>query len=109
MFQALFDVLFAPRFIADRCLIFRLNVFRELDQAFGCIIAPVQQHVLDALSQLGLNFFVHCELPRVDNSHVQTGANGVEKESGVHRLAHGVVPAKRKRNVTYSAANTCPR
>ena len=27
----------------------------------------------------------------------------------MHRFAHGVVPAKRKRNVTYSAANSCPR
>ena len=109
MFQTLFDRIFAPRLIADRCFIFSFNIFGELDKALGCIVSPVQQHILDALSQFGLNFFVNCELPCVHNSHVQASANGVKKESRVHRFAYGVISAKRKGNIAHSAADARAR
>ena len=96
VFQALFDGLFSPSCIGNRRFAFCFYVFREIDQAFGCIVTPVQQHVLNALSQVGLDFFVNRELSRIHDSHVQAGANGVKEKGGVHRFPDGVVSAKRK-------------
>ena len=109
VFQTLFDGLLSPCFVGDRRFAFRLYAFRELDHAFGCIVAAIQQHVFDAFPQLGFDFFVNCQLPGVHDRHVETGTNCVIKKSGVHRFAHGVVAAKRKRNVADAAADARAR
>ena len=103
--QTLFDGLLSPCFVGDRRFAFRLYAFRELDHAFGCVVAAIQQHVFDAFPQLGFDLFVNCQLPGVHDRHVQAGTNCVVKKSGVHRFAYGVVAAKRKRNIADAAAD----
>jgi hypothetical protein len=68
----------------------------ELDQPFGGIGSAVEQHVLDALAQLGRYLLVHAQLSGVHDAHRQPGADGVIEKRGVHRLAHRVVAAERE-------------
>ena len=51
------------------------------------------------------NLVIHRKLPGVDDAHVQPGTNGVKKKRAVHRLAHHIVAAERKRNVADAAAD----
>ena len=105
MFKTLFDRFYPPGFIFNWRLAFRFHTFREIDQPFSRVVASIQKHVFNALAQLRLDLFVNRELSGVDNSHVEPGADRVKKERGVHRFAHGVVAAKRKRNVAHAAAH----
>ncbi len=72
---------------------------RVLDEAFGRFRVTVEEHVFDALEQRRLDVLVHGELPRIDDAHVEPGADRVVEERCVHRLSHRVVPAKREREV----------
>ena len=54
--------------------------------------------------QFRLDLFVNGELTGVDDRHVESGLDGVKQKRRVHRFAHGVVAAKRKRNVAEAAA-----
>ena len=77
---------------------------RVLDEPLGRVLAPVEDHVLDELEELRLDVLVHDELAGVDDPHVEPGADRVEEERGVHRLAHGVVAAEREAEVRDPAA-----
>ena len=74
-----------------------------LDEALGCVRAPVEEDVLDALEELRLDVLVDRELSGVDDAHVEPCADRVEEERRVHRLAHRVVPAEREREVRDAA------
>ena len=100
---------FAPRLVFDRRFVFRLYRLGEIDQALGRIIAAIQQHVFDAFAQLRLDLLVNCQLSGIHDSHVEPGVDRMIKKRRVHRLAHSVVSAKRKRNVADSAADTRAR
>ena len=70
-----------------------------LDEALGRVRPPIEEDVLDALEQVGLDVLVHRELTGVDDAHVEAGADRVVEERGVHRLADGVVAAEREGQV----------
>ena len=74
-----------------------------LDQPLGRIVAPVEEDVLDALEQLGLDVLVHRELAGVHDPHVEPRADRVVEEGGMHRLAHRVVPAECEREIRHTA------
>ena len=94
MFQTFFDGFGAPRLIFDRCFTFRFNSLSEIDQPFGCVRAAIKQDVFDALAEFGLDLLVNGKLPRIDDSHVEAGADRVKQKCRVHCFADGVVPAK---------------
>ncbi len=71
--------------------------------------APVEEHVLDELQQVGRDVLVDRELAGVDDAHVQPGPHGVEQERRVHRLAHDVVAAEGERQVGDAAAGAGAR
>ena len=97
--KAIADRGFAPRDIElpPRCA--SGDSGRVLDEPFGRLRIAVEENVLDALEQRRLDVLVHGELPRVHDAHVEPGADRVVEERSVHRLANGVVPAKREREV----------
>ncbi len=70
-----------------------------IDEPLGRVRPAVEEHALDPLEQVGLDVLVHRELAGVDDPHVEPGADGVVEERRVHRLADGVVPAKREGEV----------
>ena len=88
----------SSRFVASP-----LDASRELDEPLGRVRTAVEDHVLDALEQLGLDVLVDGELAGVDDAHVEPGPDRVVEERGVHRLADGVVAAEREREVRDAA------
>ena len=103
--QPLLDGSLAPGIGHLLGLALLLDRLGKLDEPLGGIGTAIQQNVLDALKQVGWDFLVHLEHTGVDDAHVQPGANRVVEERRVHRLAHAVVAAKRKRNVADPAAD----
>ena len=75
-----------------------------LDEPLGRVVTPVEDDVLDELEQLRLDVLVDDELARVDDAHVEAGADRVVEEGRVHRLAHGVVAAEGEAEVGDPAA-----
>ncbi len=67
--------------------------------------AAVEDDVLDQLLELRLDLLVDREHARVDDAHVEPGADRVVKKNRVHRLAHRVVAAERKRDVADAAGD----
>ena len=82
-----------------------LEAVGEGDQAFRGVLAAIEDDVLDLLLQLRLDLLVNGEHAGVDDAHVEPGANGVVEKDGVHRLAHRVVAAERKRDVADAAGD----
>ena len=82
-----------------------LDGLGELEQALGGVGAAIEQHVFDALAQLGGNLLVDGELAGVDDAHVHAGADGVVEERGVHGFADDVIAAEGKRDVADAAAD----
>ena len=72
---------------------------RVLDETLGRLGPAIEEHVLDALEQIRLDVLVDGELTGVDDAHVEARADRVVEERRVHRLADGVVSAKRERQV----------
>jgi hypothetical protein len=68
----------------------------ELDEALGGVGAAVEEDVLDAVAELGVDVLVDGELAGVDDAHVEAGLDGVVEEGGVHGLADGSLPRKEK-------------
>ena len=83
----------------------RFHAFGEIDQPLGRVVAPVEEHIFDALAQFRLDLFVNRELAGIDDRHVEPGPDGVIQKRRMHRFAHGVVAAKGKRNVADAAAD----
>src|SRR5262249_11203694 len=102
--DALLDRRLAPREVDLALRPLALHTARVLDEPLGGVVAPVEDDVLDALEELRLDVLVHDELAGVDDAHVEAGADRVEEERGVHRLAHDVVTAERKAEVRDPAA-----
>ena len=76
-----------------------LEALRRLEQAISRIGTAIQHDVLDQLAQVGRDIVVDGELSGVDDPHIHAGPDGMIKEHGVHRLAHGLVAAERERQV----------
>ncbi len=77
----------------------------DLEQPLGGVGTRVEDDVLDALAQVGVDLVVHHQRAGVDDAHVEAGPDGVEEEDGVDRLAHGVVAAEGERDVGDAAAD----
>ena len=86
-----------------------LDGFGKLNQPFGGVGAAIEQHVFDALEQIGGNFFVDGQLAGVDDAHIHAGANGVIQERRVHGFADHVVTAEREGDVADAAGNFAQR
>ena len=82
---------------------------REGDEPVGRVGPPVVEHVLDPFEQVGRDVLVDDELARVDDAHVEPGADRVVEEGGVHRLADDVVAAEREGEVRDAAARAGAR
>ncbi len=82
-----------------------LELLGNLQQPFRGIGAPRENDVLTAFAEVGGYVLVNRELARVDDTHGQTGANGVVEKYRVHGLAHRVVAAERKRHIADAAAD----
>ena len=78
---------------------------RDLEQAVGGVGAAVEDDVLDALEELGVDVVVLRDDARVDDRHVEAGLDRVVQEHRVDRLADAVVAAERERDVGHAAAH----
>ena len=94
--EAFLDRAFAPFVLDDLGLALLLHRLGKLDQPLGRVGPAVEQHVLDQFEQILRNFLINGQHAGVDDAHVEAGLDGVIKKRAVHRLAHGVVAAKRK-------------
>ena len=82
---------------------------RERDEPVGRVGPAVEDDVLDTLEQVGRDVLVDDELAGVHDPHVEAGADGVEEERRVHRLADDVVAAEREREIRDAAARAGAR
>ena len=109
MREPLLDRSVAPHLLVNRLLALLFDRLRKRDQPLGGVGPPVQEHVLHQLEQVLGNFLIHRQLPGVHDAHVQTGPYGMVEKGGMHRLAHGVVPAERERNIADPSADLAVR
>ena len=79
--------------------------FRQFDEPFGRVRAAVQEHILDMLPQLGVQFGIDGQLPGIHNAHVQPRGPGVVQEGGVHRLPDRGLAAEGKGDVADTPAH----
>ena len=77
----------------------------DLEEPLGGVGAAVEDDVLDALAQLGVDLVVDDERAGVDDAHVEARADGVEEEDGVDRLTDRVVAPEGERDVGDAAAD----
>ena len=102
--EALFDGELAPRQIRNALLALLVAVpLGQGQQALGPVGSAVEHDVLAGLLQFRIEVVVHGHLAGVDDAHVHPGADGVEQEHGVHRLADRLVAAERERQVRHTA------
>ena len=78
---------------------------RDREEPLGRVGAPVQDQVLDAFAELGLDLRVDRERCRVHDPHPHPGPDGVVQEDRVDGLADGVVAAEREGDVADAAAH----
>ena len=95
--------------ISSTVLSFLLDGSANVDQPLGGIRAAIEQHVFDEFQEILRNLFVDGQLSRIHDAHVQPGLDRVIQKRRVHRLAHGIVAAERKRNVADAAADFAQR
>ena len=108
VFEAFFDVPAAPfRLLGVGGIVsFAAAIFlRQIQQAFGAIIAAVQNHIFNRVAQLGGKVVVNCQLSSVDDTHIHAVTDGVVEEYCVNRLAHRVVTAEGERHVRDAAGD----
>ena len=55
----------------------KLQGFGKLGEAVSGIRPAVEQHILNALQQIGRYLLINLQLSRVDDAHIQPGADGV--------------------------------
>ena len=105
MFQPFFDRPVAPRQIAFLGFA-RAGGFEPLgdhQHVFGRSGRPVQHHIFAGGAQVGVDTVVNRQLACIDDAHIHAGLNGMIKEHGMHRLAHGVVATEAERQVRHAA------
>src|SRR5207245_11549097 len=56
-------------------------------------------------SQVAWDFLIDLQHPRIDDAQIQPRFDGVIEKCRMHRFAHGVVAAERKRDVADAAAD----
>ena len=106
--QPFFDRPLAPFIVLDDGLVLLFDGFCEGHQTFGGIRTAVQQHILDEFEQVFRDFFIDGQLAGIHDAHVETGLDGVIEKGRMHRFAHDVVAAERKRDIADAAADFAP-
>ena len=102
--EPLFDGELAPRQIWHALLALLIAVaLGEGQEALGTVGSAVEHDVLARFPQLRIEVVVHGHLAGVDDAHVHPGADGVEQEHRVHRLADRLVATERERQVRHAA------
>ena len=104
--QPLLDRPFAPRQIGF--LLFpavAAMTFRDRQQTLGRVGAAVERDILARRAQFGVEIVVDRDLAGIDDTHVHAGGDGVSEKHRVHRLAHRLVAAERKREVRDAAGD----
>ena len=71
----------------------------DFQQAFGGVLAAVEDNVLDAVAQIFGQFPVHRQLSGIDNGHVEAVFDGMVQKHRMHGVAHGVIAPERERHV----------
>ena len=92
-----------PYLVLDLNFPSTLDCFGKIYQALCRVLAAVENHVLDEFQEVFGNLRVNLQHPRVDDAHVHPGVYSVVQKRRVHRLAHGVVAAKREGEVRDAA------
>ena len=111
MAQPLFDGAAAPLLGFFLCLLAaargacRFERLTEDNQPLRGIGPPVQEHILDQILQLRIDFFIDLQHAGIHNTHVHARGDGVIQKRCVHGLAHFVVAAETERDVRHAAAN----
>ena len=104
--QALLDRLLAPGKVGLLLLpAAALVAFGRLEQAVGRVCAPIEDHVLDQVAQLGLDIVIKRKLPGIDDAHVHARLDRVVQEHRVHRFTHALVAAEGERQVRHAAGH----
>jgi hypothetical protein len=90
-----------PRQARPRRVVARLSLglLGDLDQALAGVLATIEDDVLDALAQLGVEVVVDADHAGVDDAHVHPRLDRVIEEHGVDGFAHRVVAAEREAHV----------
>ena len=81
------------------------NRFRKSDETLGGIRTAVEDHVFDQAEKVLGDILIDAELSCIHDTHVETSADGMIEENGMHRFANVVVATERKRNVADAAAH----
>ncbi|CAD0340739.1 hypothetical protein CFBP8129_27570 [Xanthomonas hortorum pv. gardneri] len=81
----------------------------NFQQAFGAVLAAVEDHILHTLAQLRVQLVVDRHAAGVDDAHVHAGLDRMEQEHRMDRLAHHFVAAERKRHIGNAAGNMAMR
>ena len=106
--QAFLDAAAAPRLGCGRRMLVVFGCCRQVGghgyQALGGLVVAVEDHVLHGLQQLGVDVVIYLQHRRIHDGHVQSCADGVVEEHGVHSLAHAVVAAETEGEVAHAAA-----
>ena len=76
------------------------------DQTIGSIFSPVQDHILHQFQQILRDLVVDQEVSSVDDPHIQTGFDGMEKEGRMHGFPDKIVPPEREGKIADTAADT---
>ncbi len=65
--------------------------FRQFQQPFGTVFAPVQNDIFNRITQFRRQIVINRQLPGVDDAHVHAVTNGVIKEYRVDGFTHRIV------------------
>jgi hypothetical protein len=107
--EPLRDILLPPAEIHLAHLAGAPELIGDFQQPLGGVGAAVENDVLYPLLQFLRDLLVDGDLAGVDDAHVHAGGDSVVEEHRMHRLAQGVVAAKRERDVGNPAGNEAVR
>src|SRR5260370_16748740 len=99
MLEPFYDGVIAPASLLLLAILFLADALREINEPFGGIGPAIENDVFDHFQQVPGDVLVDLQLGRIDDSHVEAGADGVIEEGGVDRLPPPLVPAQAHRDL----------
>ena len=75
------------------------HAFGKCEQTFCCIRPSVKDNIFHELKQILRNFIVDLQHPGIDNSHIQTCFDRMEKKDRMDGFAKRIISAKREGNI----------
>ena len=76
----------------------------EGDEAFGGTVVGIQNDILYGLKQRGFDVIVDLQHARVDDGHIQSFADGMIEEYGMHGLAYLIITTETERQIADATA-----